>query len=129
VVDVLDDTFIPTPPARVATYFADPAVWRAWWPDLVLTIYEDRAAEGIRWRVTGALHGTAEVWIEAYGRKGCLVHFFLRADPPRPHRWRTAARARRLTRRYRVAWKRRIHALADELATGGAPRAHVSGDR
>jgi hypothetical protein len=115
VVDVMDESFIPAPPVRVAAYFADPAVWRSWWPDLELIVYEDRAAEGIRWKVSGPLAGQAEVWIEECGRKGSIVHFFLRADPPRPYRWRSVARSRRSTHRYRAAWKARIHALGDRF--------------
>jgi len=115
VVDLMDDSFIPAPPVRVAAYFADPAVWRSWWPDLELMVCEDRAAEGIRWKVSGPLTGRAEVWIEECGRKGSIVHFILRADPPRPYRWRSVARSRRLTHRYRAAWKVRIHALGDRF--------------
>jgi hypothetical protein len=111
----MDDSFIPAPPARVAAYFADPAVWQSWWPDLELRVCEDRAAEGIRWEVSGPLAGRAEVWIEEHGRKGSIVRFFLRADPPRPYRWRSAAHGRRLTHRYRTAWKARIHALGDRF--------------
>jgi hypothetical protein len=121
----MDDSFIPVPPVRVAAYFADPAVWRSWWPDLELRVCEDRAAEGIRWEVSGALGGRAEVWIEEYGRKGSIVHFFLRVDPPRPYRWRRVTRSRRLTYRYRTAWKARIYALADrfeaEASASAAP--------
>jgi uncharacterized protein YndB with AHSA1/START domain len=111
----MDDSFIPAPPVRLAAYFAEPALWRSWWPDLELRVCEDRAAEGIRWEVSGPLDGRAEVWIEEYGRKGSIVHFFLRADPPHPYRWRTVARGRRLTHRYRTAWKARIHALGDRF--------------
>jgi len=121
----MDDSFISAPPVRVAAYLADPAVWRSWWPDLELRVCEDRAAEGIRWEVSGPLAGQAEVWIEEYGRKGSIVHFFLRADRRRPYRWRSAARSRRLTHRYRTAWKARIHALGDrfeaEASVGARP--------
>jgi hypothetical protein len=116
----MDESFIPAPPVRVAAYFADPAVWRSWWPDLELSVYEDRAAEGIRWKVSAPLAGQAEVWIEECGGKGSIVHFFLRADPPRPYRWRSVARSRRLTHRYRAAWKARIHALGDRFEAGAS---------
>jgi hypothetical protein len=117
----MDDSFVPASPARVAAYFADPAVWRSWWPGLDLRVDEDRADQGIRWRVAGPLIGRAEVWIEAYGTKGSIVHFFLRGDPPRPRRWLAAGRARRMTNAYRTSWKRRIHALADQLASRPYP--------
>jgi len=112
----MDDSFVPAPPARIAGYFADPAVWRSWWPGLELRVSEDRAAEGIRWEVGGPLIGRAEVWIEDYSSKGSIVHFFLRADPRHPYRWRRMPRGRRLTQRYRAAWKARIHALGDQFA-------------
>lgn len=111
----MDDTFIAVAPAQVAVHFADPAVWRSWWPDLDLTVREDRATEGIRWDVSGRLKGSAEVWIEPYGTKGCFVHFYLRTAPAHPRRFRRKASARRLVRRYTIAWKQRIHELKDTL--------------
>ncbi|MBA2554839.1 MAG: hypothetical protein H0V10_14350 [Geodermatophilaceae bacterium] len=52
-VDLIDETFVVAPAARVAALVRDPARWRAWWPDLRLTVFQDRADAGVRWNVTG----------------------------------------------------------------------------
>jgi hypothetical protein len=80
-VDVVDETFLVVPPARVAAEFADPAGWRRYWPDLSLTVVTDRGEQGFRWTVRGALVGSMEVWLEAV-LDGTLMHYYLRADPP-----------------------------------------------
>ncbi|MDQ3405756.1 MAG: polyketide cyclase / dehydrase and lipid transport [Actinomycetota bacterium] len=80
-VDVVDEIFIVAPPTVIAAAFADPAAWRAYWPDLLLDVYADRGDEGLRWTVRGALVGTMEIWLEPV-LDGTLVHYFLRADLP-----------------------------------------------
>ncbi|MCO1581698.1 polyketide cyclase / dehydrase and lipid transport [Crossiella sp. SN42] len=80
-VDVVDELFITVPPSTLAASLADPASWRAYWPDLELTVYADRGAEGLRWTVAGALVGTMELWLEAV-LDGTVVHYFLRAERP-----------------------------------------------
>lgn len=114
-VDIMDDTFVVADRARLADLFADPALWRSWWPGLDLTVVEDRGSQGVRWSVGGDLAGTAEIWLEEW-RDGVLVHWFLRADPAA----RTRRSAGRLRRSYVVAYKRRIHRLKDELESGRA---------
>ncbi len=124
-VDLVDDTFVVAPPAAVAARVSDPESWRAWWPDLELVVTRDRGVKGVQWTVTGALVGTAEVWLEPYA-DGTLVHFYLRADPtargtrttPAPGSPR-AAQAQR--RRRALAWKRSVHALKDDLEAGRPP--------
>jgi len=111
----MDDSFVVADRRRLAARFADPALWRSWWPGLDLTVDEDRGRQGIRWTVAGALTGSAEIWLEEW-HDGVLVHWFLRADPPSRRR-RSAAR---LQRSYVVAYKRRIHRLKDELESGRA---------
>lgn len=101
--DLSDDTFVAAPPAQVARVVADPARWRAWWPDLDLTVTRDRGLEGLEWDVAGALRGTAEIWLEPVG-DGTVVHYYLRA--------RLDGRARR---RRELAWKRCAFALKDGL--------------
>lgn len=128
-VDVADDTFVVADPVEVARRVADPAAWARWWPDLRLEVAKDRGAKGMQWRVTGALVGTMEIWLEP-ALDGVVVHHYLRAEPPvgSPE----AARRRRGLERERVrralAWKRHVTALKDELEAGrvpGTPRSPV----
>ncbi|SHF40697.1 polyketide cyclase / dehydrase and lipid transport [Streptoalloteichus hindustanus] len=79
----MDETFVAVPPAAVAAVFADSAACRRFWPDLVLEVYADRGAEGVRWAVRGALVGTMEVWLEPV-LDGTVLHYFLRADGAGP---------------------------------------------
>jgi hypothetical protein len=121
-IDLMDDTFVVAERAELATYLRDPAVARAWWPRLTLTVHQDRGLEGVRWTVAGELTGSTEIWLERWG-DGVWVHWFLRADPVQP---RVATRdLRRLSRRYSVGFKERIHELKDRLERGrpaGVPR-------
>ncbi|MCP2093160.1 MULTISPECIES: polyketide cyclase / dehydrase and lipid transport [Actinosynnema] len=80
-VDVVDETFLAVPPETVAEAFAAPESWARHWPDLILSVYLDRGAQGLRWTVGGALVGTMEVWLEPV-MDGTLLHYFLRADLP-----------------------------------------------
>ena len=88
----------------------------------------DRGAAGIRWSVTGALHGSTELWLEPVG-DGVVVHYYLRADDgaadpvgARAGRRRDARAARPAAGPARVAWKRCANALKDELEGGRAAR-------
>ena len=122
-VDVVDETFLAVPPARVAAEFADPRAWPALWPDLRLEVLADRGVEGVRWTVGGALTGSMEVWLEAV-LDGTVVHYFLRADPTgpdgRPARW-PGRRATAETQRRQRAAKRIAFALKARLEAGRAP--------
>ena len=133
-VDLVDETFVVADRAVLAAIVADPQRWRAWWPDLRLTVFMDRGLDGIRWSATGAWAGSLEVWLEPAG-DGVLLHHYARLDPvdrrtgtplpepTDPAGWRRAARQR--SRRAR-AWKRDVWALKDELEAGrpvGEPRA------
>ena len=82
-VDVVDETFITVPPARLAAEFADPDACRRFWPDLRLRVGTDRGDKGFRWIVSGALVGSMEVWLEPV-LDGTLLHYYLRADPAGP---------------------------------------------
>jgi hypothetical protein len=131
-VDLVDETFVVADRAVLAAVVADPARWRAWWPDLALTVFMDRGLDGIRWSAAGAWTGSLEIWLEQVG-DGVLVHHYARLDPvgrdglPRPEPtdpagWRRAARARAARAR---AWKRTVWALKDDLEQGrpvGEPR-------
>jgi hypothetical protein len=78
--DLVDETFVVAAPARVAAVVRDPARWTGWWPDLVLSVFQDRGDQGVRWNVRGALVGSMEVWLEPYG-DGVVVHHYVRCDP------------------------------------------------
>ncbi|GAB5900003.1 hypothetical protein OKHIL_58120 [Mycolicibacterium mageritense] len=79
-IQIADETFVAADPAAVGAAVADPASWRRWWPDLRLTVVEDRAEKGHRWTVTGALTGTMEVWLQEM-LDGVILHYFLHAEP------------------------------------------------
>ena len=115
-VDIVDETFLVAPPATVAALFADPAAWRRYWPDLTLSVYADRGAEGLRWTVRGALVGTMEVWLEPM-LDGTLLHYFLRAELPGTVPPRRADRERR---RRQLAAKRLALGLKAVLEDGRA---------
>jgi hypothetical protein len=140
-VDLVDETFVVVDRAVLAAVVADPARWRAWWPDLVLTVFMDRGLDGMRWSVAGAWVGSLEIWLEPVG-DGVLLHHYARLDRPGPDRPGDAVagagsdltpRARRRDARARSrlarAWKRTVWALKDELEVGrevGTPRAAAS---
>jgi hypothetical protein len=116
--ELVDETFVVAAPAQAARAVRDPSRWRQWWPDLDLSVFQDRGEHGVRWNVRGALTGSMEVWLESYG-DGVIVHYYLRCDPPgRALHQRAAAREvrRRALRAKQVFW-----ALKDELEGGRAP--------
>lgn len=118
-VDLIEESFVVAEPATVAAAVRDTSRWRGWWPDLSLTVFQDRGDQGIRWNVTGALVGSMEVWLEPHG-DGVIVHHYLRADrsdgpastPAGSHR---PGRLARETRRRSRHAKRVFWALKDEL--------------
>ncbi len=116
--DLVDETFVRAAPAAVAREVADPAQWRRWWPDLQLTVFMDRGRQGVRWNVSGALVGSAEIWLEETAG-GVLVHYYLRAEPADAPidttTTRGARRAARIRDRRARAWKRHVWALQDRL--------------
>jgi hypothetical protein len=124
-VDLIDETFLVASPEAVAAAVHDPARTATWWPDLELTVFQDRGVDGIRWTATGGMVGTVEVWCEAMG-DGVLLHVYLRCDPTRPGTPtepralspRAADRARRVRALQVKQWSWR---LKDELEIGRAP--------
>lgn len=123
--DLADETFVVADRAEIAARLADPGLWAAWWPDLALTLTCDRGPSGLHWTVAGALHGSAEIWLEPV-RDGTVVHFFLRAQPTGGGDER---RVERLAARYAVAFKRRVNALKDDLEAGREPGVPRTGRR
>lgn len=118
-VDVIDETFLVAEPALVGDLLRDPDRCRAWWPDLRLSVFTDRGAQGVRWNVRGALVGSMEVWLEAYG-DGVIAHYYLRADPAAgPYADPRRAQAE-VHRRQRAA-KRIFWRLKDELERDRPP--------
>lgn len=77
-----DVAFIAAQPEGVAAAMAGAQRWRRWFPELNLTVTEDRGDRGLRWRVTGKLSGTSEMWIEPE-LDGAALHYFLHAEPER----------------------------------------------
>ncbi|CAM3854180.1 hypothetical protein TSOC111612_18300 [Tsukamurella ocularis] len=78
-----DVAFVAAHPSAVAAAMAGAQRWRGWFPDLRLTVTEDRGDLGIRWKVDGAVAGTSEFWIEPH-LDGSLLHYFLHAEPKAP---------------------------------------------
>ncbi|MGH3502072.1 MAG: SRPBCC family protein, partial [Nocardioidaceae bacterium] len=123
-VDIIDEAFIVASRRACRAELCPVARWRTWFPQLTLTPYDDRGLDGVRWRVSGELVGTAEVWLEQYG-DGVIVHTYVRAEPA------TAARAlprradRWVRRRYALPLKRHLLGVKDALEAGrqvGEPR-------
>lgn len=118
----MDETFVVAALERIAATVHDQANWARWWPDLQLTVAEDRALEGVRWQLGGALSGSTELWIEPHA-DGAIVHYYLRADMP--GRSGSGRRTERERRRRAFAGKRALWAIKDELEAGrevGEPR-------
>ncbi|MBT0565292.1 polyketide cyclase / dehydrase and lipid transport [Williamsia sp. CHRR-6] len=98
-IQVADETFVAASALAAPQVIADRGHWRRWWPDLRLTVVEDRGSEGIRWTVTGGLTGTMELWLQEM-LDGFVLHYFLHAEPNRDgvdltaenHRRRVAGR-------------------------------------
>jgi hypothetical protein len=63
-IQIADETFVAADPVEVGRAVGDRASWRRWWPDLLLTVVENREDKGHRWTVAGALTGTMEIWLE-----------------------------------------------------------------
>ena len=104
-IQIADETFVCADPADVGALIADPANWRRWWPDLRLTVVEDRGPAGHRWTITGALTGTMEVWLEAV-MDGVVLHYFVHAEPSGAAAWELARMdLPKMNHRRRVAGK------------------------
>jgi hypothetical protein len=88
-IQIADETFVAADPVEVGRAVGDPANWRRWWPDLLLTVVEDREDKGHRWTVAGALTGTMEIWLEPV-LDGVVLHYFLHAEPSAVAAWQLA---------------------------------------
>jgi hypothetical protein len=104
-IQVADETFVAADPVAVGQAVGDPASWRRWWPDLQLTVVEDRADKGVRWTVAGPITGTMEIWLEPM-LDGVVLHYFVHAEPSGATAWQLARmNLRKLNHRRRVAGK------------------------
>jgi hypothetical protein len=104
-IQIADETFVAADPVEVGRAVGDPASWRRWWPDLLLTVVEDRDDKGHRWTVAGALTGTMEIWLEPV-LDGVVLHYFLHAEPSGVAAWQLAKmNLSKLNHRRRVAGK------------------------
>lgn len=79
-IQVADETFVAASGEQVGAMAGDRSNWQRWWPDLQLEVVEDRADKGVRWKVSGPLTGTMEIWLEEM-LDGVLLHYFLHAEP------------------------------------------------
>ncbi|MCK0173385.1 MULTISPECIES: SRPBCC family protein [Mycobacteriaceae] len=117
-VQIADETFVAADPADVGRIVADPSNWRRWWPDLRLTVVQDRGPVGQRWTVTGALTGSMEVWLEP-SLDGVILHYFLHAEPSGAAAWELAKmNLAKLNHERRVAGKRMAFELKAVLEAG-----------
>nr|WP_202422007.1 hypothetical protein [Gordonia sp. SID5947] len=106
------------------------ADWRRWWPDLRLTVTEERGAQGVRWRVEGPLAGTMEIWCEPV-MDGFVLHYFLHAEPTADLPAEGRARAVYLAdanRERRAAGKLMSFEVKDRLESGRAVGGPAIGD-
>jgi hypothetical protein len=106
-IDIADDTFVKAPPARLRPLFDDPDRLANLWPHLDLVLVRDRGARGCRWRVTGAVDGDLEIWLEPWW-DGAIVHHYLRGHT-------TVGQPADLAARHTRRWKAAIHRLKDSL--------------
>ena len=88
-IQIADETFVAADPVEVGRAVGNSASGRRWWPDLLLTVVEDREDKGHRWTVAGALTGTMEIWLEPV-LDGVVLHYFLHAEPSGAAAWQLA---------------------------------------
>ncbi|MGL4305332.1 MAG: polyketide cyclase / dehydrase and lipid transport [Mycobacteriaceae bacterium] len=95
--------------------------WRKWWPELVLTVREDRGEQGVRWLVSGPYTGTMELWLEPTLDGTCL-HYFFHAEPTAipPHKLAKLDLVA-INRQARVAGKRMAFEVKATLELGRVP--------
>ena len=104
-IQIADETFVAADPTEVGRAVGDPASWRRWWPDLLLTVVDDRGELGHRWTVAGALTGTMEIWLEPV-LDGVVLHYFMHAEPSGVAAWQLAKmNLAKMNHRRRVAGK------------------------
>jgi hypothetical protein len=114
-IQIADETFVAADPVEVGMAVGDPGSWRRWWPDLNLTVAEDRGEVGQRWTVTGSLTGTMEVWLQPV-LDGVILHYFLHAEPSGAAAYQLAKlNLAKMNHQRRVAGKRMAFELKRRL--------------
>ncbi|MEW5812720.1 MAG: polyketide cyclase / dehydrase and lipid transport [Actinomycetota bacterium] len=117
-IQIADETFVAADPAAVGAAVADSASWARWWPDLRLTVVQDRGELGQRWTVTGALTGTMEIWLEKV-LDGVVLHYFMHAEPSGAAAWQLAKmNLAKMNHRRRVAGKAMAFEVKQKLESG-----------
>lgn len=119
-IQVADETFVAAAPSTAGAVVNDRARWRRWFGDLRLEVVEDRGNAGVRWRVTGPVEGTMEIWCEEV-LDGFVLHFYMHAEPvadlpSEPAAALAAAAA--LNKQYRVRGKEMSFQVKDLLEGG-----------
>lgn len=118
VIDVTDETLVVAEAARVRGLLCDEARWETILTGARFSCIDDRGSLGKRWSVSGALDGSAEVWLEPWA-DSVVVHVFLQANPSGG---RPSSRAgARLNGRYAMAIKRHVLGAKATLEAGRAP--------
>ncbi|MCB0934339.1 MAG: polyketide cyclase / dehydrase and lipid transport [Mycobacterium sp.] len=110
-IQIADETFVAADPAAVGREVSNRDAWRRWFPDLALTVVEDRAEKGMRWAVAGPLTGTMEIWLEPV-LDGVVLHYFLHAEPSGEV---VKTNAAKMTHQRRVAGKRMAFEVKSRL--------------
>ncbi|MGJ0120827.1 hypothetical protein ACQ7HM_16625 [Williamsia sp. MIQD14] len=125
-IQVADETFVAASPHDAPHVLADRSRWRRWWPDLLLTVVEDRREQGMRWSISGGANGTMEVWIEEV-LDGFVLHYFMHAEPAEDgddlaegSARRRATRLASANHRRRVAGRAMSTEVKDRLEAGRA---------
>ena len=85
-IDTSDEVFVVASPCSIADHVKDSRRLSAWFPGVVLSVIEDRGCAGMRWAATGAVSGTAEIWIEPV-MDGAVIHTFLRGEVATSKPW------------------------------------------
>lgn len=117
-IQIADETFVAADPAEVGAAVADPASWARWWPDLRLTVVEDRGELGQRWTVTGTLAGSMEIWLEKV-LDGVVLHYFMHAEPSGVAAWELKKmNLAKMNHRRRVAGKAMAFEVKQKLESG-----------
>ena len=106
-VNIIDETFIDAPPRLLAAVVADRRNHASWWPHLRLELALDRGDRGQRWRVTGQITGSMEIWVEPFW-EGAIVHHYVRGTA-------AAGAPRDVAVRHTCRWKRSVTRLKDQM--------------